>query len=89
MASKTSRQTEDADGTLRVGPYYNKLTQEGFYQYFKAVAEEVDLPIVLYNIPVPTVNSIRAQKSKTGIAFWAGTPPKQIRPSWFLEKASN
>jgi 4-hydroxy-tetrahydrodipicolinate synthase len=40
-----------ADATLQVGPYYNKPTQEGFYQHFKAVAEEVDLPVVLYNIP--------------------------------------
>jgi 4-hydroxy-tetrahydrodipicolinate synthase len=40
-----------ADATLQVGPYYNKPTQEGFYQHFKAIAEEVDLPMVLYNIP--------------------------------------
>lgn len=40
-----------ADATLQVGPYYNKPMQEGFYQHFKAIAEEVDLPIVLYNIP--------------------------------------
>jgi len=40
-----------ADATLQVDPYYNKPTQEGFYQHFKAIAEEVDLPIVLYNIP--------------------------------------
>ena len=40
-----------ADATLQVGPYYNKPTQEGFYQHFKAIAEEVDLPLVLYNIP--------------------------------------
>ncbi len=40
-----------ADATLQVDPYYNKPTQEGFYQHFKAVAEEVDLPIVLYVIP--------------------------------------
>jgi len=40
-----------ADATLQVGPYYNKPTQEGFYQHFKTIAEEVDLPIVLYNIP--------------------------------------
>jgi 4-hydroxy-tetrahydrodipicolinate synthase len=40
-----------ADATLQVDPYYNKPTQEGFYQHFKAVAEEVDLPVVLYNIP--------------------------------------
>lgn len=40
-----------ADATLQVVPYYNKPTQEGFYQHFKAIAEEVDLPIVLYNIP--------------------------------------
>ncbi len=40
-----------ADATLQVCPYYNKPMQEGFYEHFKAIAEEVDLPIVLYNIP--------------------------------------
>jgi len=40
-----------ADATLQVTPYYNKPTQEGFYQHFKAIAEAIDLPMVLYNIP--------------------------------------
>lgn len=40
-----------ADATLQVDPYYNKPTQEGFYQHFKEIAEEVNLPIVLYDIP--------------------------------------
>ena len=40
-----------ADASLQVCPYYNKPTQEGFYQHFRAIAEEVDLPVVLYNIP--------------------------------------
>lgn len=40
-----------ADASLQVCPYYNKPTQEGFYQHFKAIAEEVDIPLVLYNIP--------------------------------------
>jgi 4-hydroxy-tetrahydrodipicolinate synthase len=40
-----------ADATLQVCPYYNKPTQEGFYQHFKVIAEEIDLPMVLYNIP--------------------------------------
>lgn len=39
------------DASLQVGPYYNKPTQEGMYQHFKAIAEEVDMPVVLYNIP--------------------------------------
>ena len=40
-----------ADASLQVCPYYNKPTQEGFYQHFNAIAEEVDLPMILYNIP--------------------------------------
>lgn len=39
------------DGILLVAPYYNRPTQEGLYRHFKKVAEEVDIPIVLYNIP--------------------------------------
>jgi 4-hydroxy-tetrahydrodipicolinate synthase len=40
-----------ADAALLITPYYNKPTQEGLYRHYKAVAETVDLPLVLYNIP--------------------------------------
>ena len=52
--SKFAKQA-GADCTLQVVPYYNKPTQEGIYQHFKAIAEAVDIPQILYNVPGRTV----------------------------------
>ena len=47
-----------ATGTLQVGPYYNKPTQEGYFRHFGGVAEATDLPVVIYNIPGRTASNI-------------------------------
>jgi 4-hydroxy-tetrahydrodipicolinate synthase len=59
-----------ADASLQVVPYYNKPTQEGMYQHFKTIAEKVDLPVILYNVPGRTV----ADLSNATIARLAQVP---------------
>jgi 4-hydroxy-tetrahydrodipicolinate synthase len=48
-----------ADCTLQVVPYYNRPSQEGMYQHFRAIAEAVDIPVVLYNVPGRTVADLQ------------------------------
>lgn len=54
-------QKAGADAALVVAPYYNKPTQEGFYQHFKALAEAVGIPICVYNIPGRTAKNIEPE----------------------------
>ena len=49
------------DAILSVVPYYNKPSQEGIYQHYKAIAESTDLPIVLYNVPGRTGVNMKAE----------------------------
>lgn len=48
-----------ADCTLQVVPYYNKPSQEGIYRHFRTIAESVDIPVVLYNVPSRTVADVQ------------------------------
>lgn len=50
-----------ADGTLIVAPYYNKPTQEGLYLHYTAIADAVDLPLVVYNVPARSVVDISVE----------------------------
>jgi len=54
-------QKSGADAALIVAPYYNKPTQEGFFLHYKTIAEAVDLPICIYNIPGRTAKNIEPQ----------------------------
>ena len=70
-----------ADAALLITPYYNKPTQEGLYRHYKAIAEAVDLPLVLYNIPgrtgvnmLPaTIARLAAIKNVVGVKEGSGT----------------
>ena len=50
-----------ADAVLSVGPYYNKPTQQGFFEHYKAIAETVDIPVFVYNVPGRTGSNITAE----------------------------
>jgi len=52
---------EGVDALLSVSPYYNKPSQEGIYQHFKAVAEASPLPLILYNVPGRTASNLTAE----------------------------
>ena len=54
-------QKAGADAALVVAPYYNKPTQEGFYQHYKVLAESVDFPICIYNIPGRSAKNIEPE----------------------------
>lgn len=53
-------QSVGADGLLSVAPYYNKPTQEGLYQHYKAIANSVEIPFMIYNVPGRTGVDIEA-----------------------------
>jgi len=61
-ALETTKEAEKigVDACLLVVPYYNKPTQEGLYQHFKAIAQSTSLPCILYNVPSRTVTSLSA-----------------------------
>jgi len=62
-AVEATRQAEQigVDACLLVVPYYNKPTQEGLYQHFKAIAQSTNLPCILYNVPSRTVTNLSAE----------------------------
>ena len=81
-----------ADCTLQVVPYYNKPTQEGIYQHFKAIAEAVDIPVVLYNVPGRTVadmsveTTLRAAQLPGVIGVKEATGNLE-RAAWLIKQA--
>ena len=81
-----------ADCTLSVVPYYNKPSQEGMYQHFKAIAEAVDIPMMLYNVPGRTVadmlpeTSLRAAQLPGVIGIKEATGNIE-RAAWLIKQA--
>ena len=84
-----------ADGALVVVPYYNKPTQRGLYEHFKTVASEVDIPIIIYNIPSRTCVEISVDtmyqlaKECENIVASKESTPNMDRISEIVKKLGN
>ncbi len=81
-----------ADACLLVTPYYNKPTQEGLYQHFKAIAEAVDIPMVLYNVPGRTVADMQPETTLRCAALPGVIGVKEAtgnieRAQWLIKQA--
>ena len=81
-----------ADCTLSVVPYYNKPSQEGIYRHFKAIAEAVDIPMVLYNVPGRTVADMQVETTLRlaqvpGIVGIKEATGEIDRASWLIKRA--
>ncbi len=81
-----------ADCTLSVVPYYNKPSQEGIYRHFKAIAEAVDIPMVLYNVPGRTVADMQVDTALRlaqvpGIAGIKEASGEIDRAAWLIKQA--
>jgi len=81
-----------ADCTLSVVPYYNKPSQEGMYRHFKAIAEAVDIPMVLYNVPGRTVADLQVDTALRlaqvpGIVGIKEATGEIDRAAWLIKQA--
>jgi 4-hydroxy-tetrahydrodipicolinate synthase len=81
-----------ADCTLQVVPYYNKPTQEGLYRHFRTIAEAVDLPVVLYNVPGRTVADLAHETTLRlaqvpGIVGIKDATGNLDRAAWLIKEA--
>ena len=81
-----------ADCTLSVVPYYNKPSQEGIYQHFRRIAESVDIPMVLYNVPSRTVADMQVETALRlaqvpGIIGIKEATGEIDRAAWLIKRA--
>jgi len=89
--SRFARQV-GADCSLSVVPYYNKPSQEGIYRHFKAIAEAVDIPMVLYNVPGRTVADMQVETTirlanVPGIVGIKEASGEIDRAAWLIKQA--